>query len=174
MDQLNGNERALTIALRAVAEDDARLTASVRVEERLRAEVRSIAARRRRRYGTALAVAAVLLVAAAVPWRMTRRDPMTRPAPADSNAQRVRASASEVSTAFLPLTYSSVPITNGRLVRLEVPRAALASFGLAPIEWPDSQSAGTVTADVIVGEDGLARAVRFVRPAGRAAQEQKP
>jgi hypothetical protein len=175
MDQANGSERALTAALRAVANQDAGRVASASVEERLRAEVRSIAARRRRRYGTALAVAAVLLIAAAVPWRTTRRDLMTSPAPADSNTPRARASASEISTAFLPLTYSSVPITNGRLVRLEVPRAALASFGLAPIEWPDSQSAGTVTADVIVGEDGLARAVRFVRPAGRAAQqEQKP
>jgi anti-sigma factor RsiW len=176
MDQANENERALTAALRAVANQDAGRVASASVEERLRSEVRSIAARRRRRYATALAVAAGLLIVAAVPARwMTRRQAVTSSTAADSDAARARAAVSEVSTAFLPLAYSSVPITNGQLVRLEVPRAALASFGLAPIEFLDSPSAGTVTADVIVGEDGLARAVRFVRPAGRAAQqEQKP
>lgn len=166
----NDNERALTAALRAVAIDDAARAAPSSVEERLRAEVRSIAARRRRRHVAAYAVAAVMLIAAAVPvWRMTRPHAPAGP-PADSAA-----AVGEISTAFLPLTYSSVPITNGQLVRLEVPRAALASFGLAPIEFLDARPAGTVTADVIVGEDGLARAVRFVRPARRAGpQEQKP
>ena len=58
------------------------------------------------------------------------------------------------------------------LVRLEVPRAALASFGLTPPDAPDGGSpaaaAGTVQADVLVGEDGVARAVRFI------VQERRP
>jgi hypothetical protein len=52
----------------------------------------------------------------------------------------------------------------GRLVRLEVPRESTLLFG---VELPaSSQPAGDgfVLADVLVGDDGLARAVRFVRP----------
>jgi hypothetical protein len=73
-----------------------------------------------------------------------------------------------VATAFFPLTYSSLPISNAQLVRVQVPRSALASFGLAPIDVPASAATGiasaTVSADVLVGEDGVARAVRFVSP----------
>ena len=56
--------------------------------------------------------------------------------------------------------YSNVPVTNGHTVRLELPQAALTSFGLEA-----DDASGTVLADVLVGQDGLARAVRFVRPA---------
>lgn len=171
MDESNHRDRALTAALRAVADHDARLRASASVEARLRAEVRSIAARRRRAVIASVAIAAALLIAAAVPaWRIAAGRLKVASIPAGSNASRPAAPA-EVTTAFLPLTYSTVPITDGQVVRLAVPRAALASFGLAPIDFVDS---GIVMADVIVGEDGLARAVRFVRPARRAAQEQKP
>ena len=78
----------------------------------------------------------------------------------------------EAATAFLPLAYSGVPATNAQLVRLEVPRAALASFGLAPIETLAAPLSDTVPADVLVGEDGLARAIRFVRPA--SAEQAAP
>ena len=77
----------------------------------------------------------------------------------------------EVTTAFLPLMYSAVPATRAHLVRIEVPRTALASFGLGAIDSVPGAS-GTVLADLLVGEDGLARAVRFVQPTKR--QEQKP
>jgi len=45
----------------------------------------------------------------------------------------------------------------GRLVRVGMPRAALVSWG-----WPlEGDVAGeTVEADVLVGEDGVARAIR--------------
>jgi hypothetical protein len=176
MQESERDNRSLDAALRAVAEDEARLNASASVEQRLRAEVRSIALRRRRRYAAALALAAALLIAAAAPaWWMSKRRAGASSTPADSSSPQAAASVAEVSTSFLPLAYSGVPITNGQLVRLEVPRAALASFGLAPLEDLDSPSSGTVLADVLVGEDGLARAVRFVRVAGGAAQkEQKP
>jgi len=66
----------------------------------------------------------------------------------------------------MPLTYSALPYTDAQIVRLEVPRSALENFGLAPADLPADASAvshNTVLADVLVGEDGLARAVRFVR-----------
>lgn len=168
MSETNDRERPLTAALRAVAEDDARLDASSSVERLLCEEVRLIAARRRRAR-TIAAIAAVLVAAVAVPlWRAVR---------SRNDAARIAASAlstppPEIASEFLPLAYSGVPVTDGRIVRLAVPRAALASFGLASL---DSSEAGTVMADVIVGEDGLARAVRFVRPTrGAALQEQTP
>ena len=169
MDESNRVD-ALTRAIRAVAADEARLTASPIVEQRLIAEVRSIAAARRRRMrALSMAIAAMFLIAAAVSgwWARARRSG------APTNASSRAASAGEVATTFLPLTYSGVPITSGQIVRLEVPRAALASFGLAPVESLDAPSSGTVLADVLVGEDGLARAVRFVRAADRSAQQQQ-
>ena len=160
--QEHERERSLEAAFRAVAEEDAGIGASPAVEARLLAEVRSIAAgRRRRALGAALGIAAALLLVLAVPaWRMLARPPATAP------------SAREVTTEFMPLLYSSVPASHVQMVRLVVPRAALASFGLAPLEALDRASTGTVLADVLVGDDGLARAVRFVRPA--ADQEQTP
>ena len=48
----------------------------------------------------------------------------------------------------------------GQIVRVEVPRSALASFGL-PM---NAERAGErVKADVVLGYDGVARAIRFVR-----------
>lgn len=52
------------------------------------------------------------------------------------------------------------PLESGQLVRVQVPRAALASLGL-----PLNAERGNepVKADVLLGGDGLARAIRFVR-----------
>jgi hypothetical protein len=153
--------RSLDDALRAMAEDDGRLGASAAVEERLLTEVRAIAAARRRRAAmAACAVAAAVMLAL---WMTAQRFVPARP-----NAVQV----AEVTTEFMPLDYSSVPSTNLQVVRLAVPRAALASFGLGPLEAMDRTAGETVLADVLVGDDGLARAVRFVRPA--ADQEQMP
>jgi len=147
--------RLLVRTLRAVAEEDASIGASASIHTRLLEEVRSIAAARRRRKRAAfVAIAAALLIAVAVP---ARRMLSRRPA----NPQIV----AEVTTEFLPLLYSGVPARNVQMVRIAVPRAALASFGLSPLEAPDRTSSETVLADILVGDDGLARAVRFVRPA---------
>ena len=161
MTMQESEDRQLLAALRAMAGEDAETGASTAVEGRLLAEVRSIAtARRRRNAVAALAIAAALLVALAVPvWRTFTSPPAV-------------ARAEEVTTEFLPLLYSGVPATHVQTVRLAVPRAALASFGLTPLEALDRASTDTVLADVLVGDDGLARAVRFVRPA--ADQEQMP
>ncbi len=152
---------SLDTALRAMAEDEAQLGASAGIEARLLVEVRSIAAARRRRMATAaFAAAAVVLFAL---WIGSQRFLLSR-----SSKTRV----AEVTTDFMPLAYSSIPSTNLQVVRLAVPRTALVSFGLTPPEPLDRTFTDTVLADVLVGDDGLARAVRFVRPA--ADQEQMP
>ena len=50
----------------------------------------------------------------------------------------------------------------GSTVRIEVPATTLVSFGLAPTDFREGD--GKIQADVLIGEDGLARAIRFVRP----------
>jgi hypothetical protein len=82
------------------------------------------------------------------------RDP--RPAlAADARAQ-------EVATDFIPLVHAGPypQAEEGHLVRVELPRSALASFGL-PVNA--EAPGGRVKADVLMGQDGIARAIRFVR-----------
>lgn len=51
------------------------------------------------------------------------------------------------------------PLESGSLVRMELPVSILPSLGMTP---PATGHATEVTADVIVGQDGLPRAVRLV------------
>ena len=166
MSDRQHHDDVLTRALRAVAEDDEAFAASAGVDARLRAEAHAIArARRRRVYAAAGALAAAALVAAiAFPaWRAG-----TVPVVGPAGAADTSAGAGEMTTEYFPLEYSNVPVTDGQTLRLELPRTVLSSFGLEA----DSTS-GTVLADVIVGQDGLARAVRFVQPATSVKEQSQ-
>lgn len=77
----------------------------------------------------------------------------------DRNSVSETASANEITTEFIPLT-GFTQSEGVHLVRVELPRSALASFGI-PVNA--EQSGGRVKADVLLGEDGTARAIRFVR-----------
>lgn len=68
----------------------------------------------------------------------------------------------EIATDFIPLVNreSMRELDSGQLVRVELPRSALMSFGL-PVSMEHAND--RVKADVVVGQDGLARAIRFVR-----------
>jgi hypothetical protein len=68
----------------------------------------------------------------------------------------------EVATDFLPVTYGGMAnlADGGRMVRVQLPRSAMASFGL-PVNMDRANE--WVKADVLVGVDGLAHAIRFVR-----------
>ena len=68
----------------------------------------------------------------------------------------------ETVTDYIPLTYlaDATAVESGTVLRVELPPSALIAVGLpAPVERADSR----VKADVVVGDDGVARAVRFVR-----------
>jgi hypothetical protein len=155
------DDRRLMDALRAVAEDDAMLGASPQVRDRLLAEVHAIARPRWTRMRLLqLAAAAILFVAIALPaWYSARRSSAVTPDDASGTRQT---SVREETTDFFPLAYSNVPAPGGYVVRMQVPRATLDSFGVMGFAPPGDPSA-TVAADVLVGGDGLARAVRFVR-----------
>jgi len=68
----------------------------------------------------------------------------------------------EIVTDYIPLTYlaDATAVESGTVLRVELPPSALIAVGLpAPVERTNSR----VKADVVVGDDGVARAVRFVR-----------
>ena len=69
---------------------------------------------------------------------------------------------SEIATDFIPLRYTSAASLQdgGQIVRVELPRSALANFGL-PVNMDRYNE--RVKADVLVGVDGLAHAIRFVQ-----------
>ena len=169
-DQVD-REHALTEWLREVADADAATGASPAVRERLLEEVR---ARRRARRVSALkmyALAAGLVIATGVPvWQLSTR-PSVESSP---GAATLGAGDTEVATAFYPLAYGAVPVTQGNIVRVAVSPAAIAALGVEPIGVNTSPT-DVLLADVVVGEDGLARAVRFVRtPARYSVQERRP
>ena len=152
---------ALTPVFRALNTADDGMTASPEVEARLRREVLAIARARRARYAALwLAAAAAVVVAVGIAfWRSDRSAGRDAGQPAV-----ITVAAHDVTTDFFPLAYAYVPAFSTHIVRMEFPRRALASFGLGSFEI-EADPTATVKADVVVGEDGLARYVRFVRPA---------
>ena len=99
----------------------------------------------------------------------SKPEPQTQPKPVRrSRPTTIRnvgsptvARRSEITTDYIPLMYTSdaTSIQSGLVVRLEIPRTTLLSMGL-----PVSTERGNalVKADVVVGDDGVARAIRLV------------
>jgi hypothetical protein len=164
-------DRPLAEALRALADDERALGASPSVKVRLDEEVarlRQATSRERRVTAVIYALAAAVIFAVLVPvWQTSRT------ARGATDATPSSMTPAEITTAFVPLTYGTVPFTGGHLVRFNVPRQAAARFGLMPFDALDSAAPDTVAADVLVGDDGLARAVRFVEPAIASTQREK-
>ncbi len=67
----------------------------------------------------------------------------------------------EITTDFLPVNYGGAANLDagGQIVRVEVPRTTMASFGL-PVNMERADE--RIKADVLLGVDGLAHAIRFV------------
>jgi hypothetical protein len=155
-----------------------------------RVEARVVAAYRERPTGhlfgwawlPALAVAAaVVLTVGAGYWRIRPVEPVAPPpvlrassTPPEAALHKVSIiresairnpqSAMEVATGFFPLRYGTDPrlLGNGALVRVRLPRAVLDSFGI-PVEAERRME--RIQADVLLGGDGQAHAIRFVQPA---------
>ena len=177
MNDLQSLDRALRDGLRAIAGEDSALSASPATEAKVVAAFEEVARARARQQRTRW-IAGALGAAAVVVGMVLGRFEVRRLSSREPNAQRGSDSRSqtsnatttparEVTTAFMPLAYGGVPVGDAHVVRLEVPRASLVSFGLVPADAADGARSGTVLADVIVGDDGLARAVRFVRRSDR-------
>ena len=102
-----------------------------------------------------------------VPKPTVRRRPATS---SRTRLQKDRASAgnvaelavTEVTTDFMPIGYvnSASLQDGGSVVRVELPRSTIVSMGFA---LNMDRSGERVKADVLMGADGLARAIRFVQ-----------
>lgn len=85
-----------------------------------------------------------------------------RPSATSITSKAKPPSTIEIATDFIPVTYGGAAnlADGGRMVRVELPRSAMASFGL-PVNMDRANE--RVKADVLMGVDGLAHAIRFVR-----------
>ncbi len=97
-----------------------------------------------------------------IPRQRTLTVRHNRPSAAPITKQSKPSGNSEIATDFMPLTYGGAAnlADGGRMVRVELPRSAMASFGL-PVNMDRANE--RVKADVLLGVDGLAHAIRFVR-----------
>lgn len=94
--------------------------------------------------------------------RASRRSPVEnrRFAPDSRQPETRGLEAREMVTQFYALTADATePLPGAQLMRVRVPRSAMRSFGF-PVDM--DRAGGQVSADVIVGQDGVARAIRFV------------
>jgi hypothetical protein len=172
------SEDRILEALNALKEADEAREANPFVEARLLdafRKHRSRNVRRRVTAGVAVVAAAVLVgvierpkpapvgQTIVVQWSVSPGAPK---APADdktrsSAPRRLKKPAPlrEIATGFYPLLDVQPPFERGELVRVVVPAETMRSVGL-PVR--EDHLTDMVQADVLVGQEGLARAIRFV------------
>jgi hypothetical protein len=172
----------ISAALWALAEQDRGREAPEHVETRLLAAFRQsnskALARKKRKMvvlGSLALAAGIALAFVAGSWERpkpiapapVRLQPVTvaaAPAPEPEpkpvlKARPVKRQPREVVTEFFPLLDVAPPFESGELLRVTVPAATMRKVGL-PVN--ENRLADPVYADVLVGQEGLARAIRFV------------
>jgi hypothetical protein len=82
------------------------------------------------------------------------------PVPTKSAAADGRSTAEETVTDFFPLLDHAPPFERGEILRVNLPASVMQTVGL-PVR--EERLGDRVQADVLVGEEGLPRAIRFVR-----------
>jgi hypothetical protein len=155
--------------LRALADSDREREAPPEVEVRLKAAFRRKYRRRIWPYYAAVGVAAgMALFFVRVPKPQAHVQPqeiavVTPPAPVLPVAKPVvrlkPRPPQEIVTEFYPLMEDPPPFERGEVLRVSLPAAAMRSVGV-PVS--EDRLGETVQADVLVGQEGLARAIRFV------------
>jgi hypothetical protein len=165
---------SLGVGMRRLSQDWKRVEAPPRVEAGLRAAFRAHQARRPAELpprtmwmplfaglAAALLVALGLLLVRDRPAQTPRHGSSATVQLAASTPADVMDNESPDSDGFIPLpnAESIAPDEDVNVVRVEVPRSAMLAVGL-PVSA--DQSMDLVEADIKMGPDGLARAVRFV------------
>ena len=153
---MNENDRELLDGLRALAADGPR-EAPRRIEERLKSDFR----RQNRRRNLMTWVPAFSVAAAAGIALLLSEGPRTAPIPATVAAHVVVPSAEEESDGFYPLPEAEAlpAMETAMVVRVQLPVSSLQLMGV-PIS--EERADASVQADLLLGEDGLARGVRLV------------
>jgi hypothetical protein len=154
--------------LRALADSDREREAPPEVERRLKGAFRRKYKRRIWPYFAAVAVVAagMALFFVRVPKSQTMEIAVVTPSapvlevgkPAMRKVVH-RKQPQEIVTEFYPLMEDPPPFERGELLRVSLPAAAMRSIGV-PVS--EDRLGETVQADVLVGQEGLARAIRFV------------
>jgi hypothetical protein len=174
------SEDRILKALSALKEADDGLEASPAVEAQLMDAFRKQRSQRfpnRASAGVAmLALAAMAVTVAVRPRRLVSHPPepasafvtpdvrpqaeVTPATPVPHKVKRRKpAPIREIATQFYPLLDVQPPFERGELVRVVVPAATMRTVGVAVSE---DHLSDLVQADVLVGQEGLARAIRFV------------
>ena len=171
------DERAVTSGLRAFAARTAGAEAPPRVEGAL---LRALRGQESGEGGAAMAptsasravellllaaAAAILAAIVVVPPRVASLPELTAPVAGSpttgAGGEAAAVAAADENAEFVALSYGEDlhELDSMQVVSVELPRTALTALG-----WPAADSAQTesVKAEVIVGYDGVARAIRFV------------
>jgi hypothetical protein len=175
------SEEDVLSALKALADADREKEAPPEVEERLRSTFRKRRSKPVWQWAIAAAVLIALVAAAVHNWPKRAEvasvvPPVVKQATdiPDGRSltvavpQRVQAASKaprrrqqrEVVTEFFPLMEVPPPLDRGELVRVSLPASAMRTVGL-PVR--DDRLSERVQADVLVSEEGLATAIRFVK-----------
>jgi len=178
---MNENEQELLHGLRTLAADSPR-EAPAYVERRLLAEFhRRSRTRRRNIWWIASSTGAIAAAVAVALWIQPAprkagpavakvvtsqpSDVATAAAPIFQPAVRIQKAAARPTRAtmtFYPLPDSEAlpPLENATVIRVQLPMSSLRLMGF-PID--EDRAGDRIEADVLLGQDGLARGVRFVR-----------
>ena len=160
---MNDNEQRLLADLRALSEDGPRQAPDA-VEQRLVGEFRRRRASLRRR-NLLWSISSIAAVAAGIAiglWIRPLLPSRALPESATLTAQAVVSDAQESTSDFYPLPEAEAlpPVENAVVVRLELPMASLRLIGF-PVN--EERAGERIEADVLLGQDGLARGVRLVQ-----------
>ena len=168
---MNESERQLLKGLRALAAMEPR-QASPRVEQTLRATFRARAERKRRSV-LGWSAAGFVAIAAAIVVLLLARFPRSRgvespqvvskaPAASMAGVQNAVVRTDELAGSFYPLAEADElpPVETTLVVRVQLPVSSLELMG-----FPVDEDAGAepVQAEVLLGQDGLARGVRLAQ-----------
>ena len=171
----------LSAASRVLAAEAARLSAPASVEQALLREMANVHVLRRRRIIYSVASGAIAAALAVTVWMTHQSVPrpavvVTAPvvpqvsepvvvaaveAPVAQHRSRAARPAAQPEQPFIAIPYTLPlgPYERAEVMRMDVPVAALIAVGL-PINMADP--AASARADVLVGQDGRARAIRLV------------
>jgi len=172
--------------LRSLAEADASVEAPPETEIRLRKKFRSL--KRRRMWHRAAVWGPIAATIMGLIFASASRTPPAAPVkeaahdapskiepniemplpispttttPVQGRAVAILASRpAEIVTEFFPLMDPAPPLGRGQLLRVELPASAMQMVGL-PVH--EEHLSDAVQADVLLGEEGLPRAIRFVK-----------
>jgi hypothetical protein len=169
---MNDDEKQIQDGLRALAAEEPR-EAPRHVETYLLSAFRRRARRRRMQaWGAAAGLGVVAAGLAAVLWvtgpalkRAYVADRTVASAPAAGNAAEAQYAVvrtEEVQSSFYPLPEADAlpPLETAMVVRVQLPLSSLQLMGF-PVD--EEAEADSVEADVLLGQDGLARGVRLVQ-----------